>query len=71
MYLFVARARQNVGLPGGPNDVQSWTWVGKCANPMRIAVNRGFGRITGKPANAQLRVIESQIRIRGAGRTVA
>ena len=55
------------GVPGR-NDGQSWTWVGKCANPMRMAVNRGFGRITGKPANVQLRVFESQIRIRGAGR---
>ena len=52
----------------GPNDGHSWTWVGKCANPMRIAVNRGFGGTTGKPANVQLRVFESQIRTRGAGR---
>ena len=55
------------GLPG-PNDGHSWTWVGKCANPMRIAVNRGFGGITGKPANVQLCVFESQTRIRGAGK---
>ena len=52
----------------GPNDGLSWTWVGNCANPVRIAVNRGFGGITEKSANVQLCVFESQIRIRGAGR---
>ena len=55
------------GLPG-PNDGHSWTWVGSCASPMRIAVNRGFGGITAKSAHVQHRVFESQIRIRGAGR---
>ena len=53
---------------GCPNDGLSWMWFGGCANPMRIAVNRGFGGITGKSANVPLRVFESQIRIRGAGR---
>ena len=37
-------------------------------NPIRIAVNRGFGGITEKSANVQLCVFESQIRIRAAGR---
>ena len=54
----------------GPNDGRSWTWVGNCANPTRIAVNRGFGGITGKSANVQLRVFESQIRIRGVASAV-
>ena len=49
------------GLPG-PKDGHSWAWVGICANPMRIATNRGFGGITGKSANVQRRVFESQIR---------
>ena len=48
--------------------VTLWTWVGNCANPLRIEVNRGFGGITGKSANAQLRPFESQIRTCGAGR---
>ena len=48
------------GLPG-PNDGHSWMWVENCANPMRIAMNRGVGGVTGKPANVQL------IRIRGTG----
>ena len=51
-----------------PNDAHSWTWVGNYASSVQIAVNRGFGEITGKPANVQLRIFESQIRIRGAGR---
>ena len=48
----------------------SWTWVGNCANPMRIAANRGVGGTTGKSGHVQLRVFESQIRIRGAGRRI-
>ena len=55
------------GLPG-PNDGHSWTWVGNCSNPMRIAANRGVGGTTGKFGNVQLCVFESQIRTRGAGR---
>ena len=58
---------RGVGLPG-PNDGHSWAWVGNGANPMRIAVNRGFGWITAKSANVQLHVFESQLRMRGAGR---
>ena len=50
------------------NGGHSWTWVGNCANPMRIAANRGVGGTTGKSGNVQLRVFKSQIRIRGAGR---
>ena len=66
------KSEHHVRFPGGalpgPNDGHSWAWVGNGANPMRIAVNRGFGWITAKSANVQLRVFESQIRTRGAGR---
>ena len=42
----------------GPSDGHSWTWVGNCANPTQIALNCGFGGITGKSANVQLCVFD-------------
>ena len=66
-YRLSCRMAGRGGLPGR-NDGLSWTWVGNCANPTRIAVNRGFGGVTEKSANVQLCVVESQVQIRGAGR---